>query len=806
MSRAEDSVRRFARAVSDAVLGTTSDIVTTPEDLNTFRISQIKAFSTVRPTLVASNLLGTFVAWSSLGNLSGSALLTVWYVGMVALVLIDVMTGPRFFGFRPTADNAPKYYWHCVLMRLFYGVGWGCAMALFYAGSGAEARLTLTVLVSVFLCSSVFVLAYIPTAVYAFTMPILALSALAFAMDGVADHRFEFLLIVIFFVAFPFTLYRYTTSFAERSMALVKVDEQNHLLKLLLNDFEAHSGDWLWQTDARMRISRVSDAFAKQSGVSVEELTGMDLDGFIAAHSPENPDWESETARSHELMQAREPFRDLSIQLKFGDKYQWWSVTGTPSYDRHGSFIGYRGIGREITEQKSQQLAMKFLAHHDTLTGLANRASFNAEIERIQLASSQKGSRFALIMFDLDDFKAVNDTAGHAVGDAVLRAVCKRIEKALPRNAFLARIGGDEFAAVIELSRDKDAAEVCNLAVRVVASVSRPMRLAEGRFKVGASAGIALLPDDGDDVGAVMQLADIALYNAKVDGKERVCLASAEDAAAYAYRKQLEVDLRKAVDEDALTLFFQPVVDARTGKTILFEALARWNHREFGIIPPGEFIGIAEQTGSIQEIGAWALNEACRHAATWPETIRVAVNISPRQFNLDELPHVVAAALNKNGLAAERLELEITESAYLGGIDQVREIVADLQGRGITIAMDDFGTGYSSLSSLQDVPFDKLKIDQSLIGRGPKEKRTLSILRSIVAIGKALDLQVTAEGVETVEQAVFLRGLGCNSLQGYVFSPPMPEGDVPAYLLAETARGNQPFEEALMQRGRTAAA
>jgi diguanylate cyclase (GGDEF)-like protein/PAS domain S-box-containing protein len=806
MSRTEGSIRRFARAVSDAVLGTVSGIVTTSEDLTTFRISQVEAFNTVRPTLVASNLLGTFVAWNSLGNLSGSFALTTWYAAMVGLVVVDVLTGPPFFGFRPTADDAPKYYWRCVFMRCLYGLGWGGAMALFYTGSGPEARLVLTVLVSVFLCSSVFVLAYIPTAVYAFTMPVLVLSAIALAWDGIADHRFELLLIGIFFVAFPFTLCRYTTSFAERAMALAKIDEQNHLLKLLLNDFEAHSGDWLWQTDARMRIVRVSDVFAKQSGVSIEELSGLDLDTFIAAHSPTNPDWESETARSRELMKAREPFRDLSIQLKFGDEDQWWSVTGTPNYDRHGAFIGYRGIGREITEQKRQQMVMKYLAHHDTLTGLANRASFNVEIDRIQQAAALNRGRFALIMFDLDDFKAVNDTAGHAVGDAVLRAVCRRIEKTLPRNAFLARIGGDEFAAVIELSGQEDAAHVCDLAMRVVAGVSQPIRLADGRFKVGASAGIALLPDDGDDVSAVMQLADIALYNAKVEGKERVCLASAEDAAAYAYRKQLEVDLRKAVDEDALTLFFQPVVDAKTGKTILFEALARWNHREFGIISPAEFIGIAEQTGSIQDIGAWALNEACRHAASWPETIRVAVNISPRQFNLDELPHVVAKALRSSGLAANRLELEITESAYLGGIDHVRKIVADLQGRGITIAMDDFGTGYSSLSSLQDVPFDKLKIDQSLIGRGPKEKRTLSILRSIVAIGKALDLQVTAEGVETVEQAIFLRELGCTSLQGYVFSPPMPDRDVAAYLLAETARGSQPFEQALNRRGRTVAA
>ena len=800
MPSTENSIRRFARAVSDAVLGTASGIVTTPDDLVTFRISQVEAFNTVRPTLVASNLLCTFVAWSSLGGLSGNAALTVWYATMVGLVFIDVLTGPPFFNFRPAADDARKFYWHCVFMRCLYGLGWGCAMAFFFAGSGTDARLALTVLVSVFLCSSVFVLAYIPTAVYAFTMPVLVLSAVAFAIDGVTQHRFELLLIGIFFVAFPFTLYRYTTSFAERAMALVKIDEQNHLLKLLLNDFEAHSGDWLWQTDTEMRIARVSDVFARQTGVSIEKLSGMDLDAFIAADSPENPDRESETELSRQLIKAREPFRDLSIQLRFEGRDRWWSITGTPSYDPSGTFVGYRGIGREITEQKRQQMTMKYLAHHDTLTGLANRASFNAEIDRIQQAA-HNGGRFALIMFDLDDFKAVNDTAGHAVGDAVLRAVCKRIEKTLPRNAFLAQIGGDEFAAVIELPAGKDVAEVCNLAVRVVEKVSRPMRLAEGRFKVGASAGIALLPDDGDDVSAVMQLADIALYNAKVDGKERVCLASAKDAAAYAYRKQLEVDLRKAIDEDALTLFFQPVVDANTGKTMLFEALARWKHREFGIIPPAEFIGIAEQTGIIQDIGAWALNEACRHAATWPETIRVAVNISPRQFNLDELPDVVEAALQASGLAAARLELEITESAYLGGIDQVREIVANLQDRGITVAMDDFGTGYSSLSSLQDVPFDKLKIDQSLIGRGPGEKRTLSILRAIVAIGKALDLQVTAEGVETIDQAVFLRGLGCSSLQGYLFSQPMPESDIAAYLLAETARGNQPLEAIIKRRG-----
>ncbi|QPC87538.1 EAL domain-containing protein [Mesorhizobium sp. NBSH29] len=799
MFRLERSFFRFARALSDAVLGTVSDIVTTEDDKNTLRISQVEAFNAVRLPLMASNLLGIFVAWGNLGNVDGGVPLAVWYAGMIVLVVVDLGTAPRLFGYRPTAEEAEHHYWRSAFVRFVYGIGWGLAIVLFYAEAGPQGKLVLTVLLSVFLCSSVFVLAYLPTAVYAFAVPILALSAATLVLAGTRDHYFELLLMGIFFVAFPFTLHRYTRSFAERALALVKVDEQNQLLTLLLNDFEAHSGDWLWQTDNDMRIQRVSDAFYKQSGVPAENITGITLDQFIGAHLPDDPDAASETVRSRQLVKAREPFRDLPIQLKFAGKDQWWSVTGTPTYDRDGQFKGYRGIGREITKQMRQQMTMTYLAHHDTLTGLANRASFNSEIDRIRRAATLNGCRFALVMFDLDDFKAVNDTSGHAAGDAVLRALCKRVEKALPPSAFLSRIGGDEFAAVIELTLGEDATDVRDIASRVVAAVSRPLRLPEGRFKVSASAGIAVLPDDGNDIRAVMQLADIALYNAKVEGKERVSVASAADAAAYAYRKQLEVDLRKAVDEDALTLFFQPVVDASTGKTLLFEALARWKHPEFGLIPPDEFIGIAEQTGSIQEIGAWALNDACRQASAWPEHVRVAVNISPLQFNLDELPRLVASTLRRNGLEASRLELEITESAYLGGIEQVQKIVAELQALGVTIAIDDFGTGYSSLSSLQHIPFNKLKIDQSLIRRGPAQKRTLSILRSIVAIGKALDLQVTAEGVETEEQAIFLRRLGCNSLQGYVFSRPMHGADIAGFLIAETSRGNRKSQSALQQ-------
>jgi diguanylate cyclase (GGDEF)-like protein len=751
------------------------------------RADGLRALDRLRIVPVVSNLLGSILAWSHLGATASPAV-TAWLCVMLALVVIDILLGPNLSGRRSADSDAERDYRHTVLKSLGYGTLWGVLVTLFYGAADHEARHFIAILITAYLCSSALVLAAVPAAVLAFSVPIVSQATLVLLAEPTEEHVFLLQLIGVYVIVIPLVLRQMSRASRERIEALESVSEHKQMLSVLLDDFQASTSEWMWQTDDQLRFQRVSEGLRKElsgaPGPHIGQTFGQLADSIFTFDGVVDPQAE----RVHAALRAREPFRDAVIKVSTPEGIAWWSASGSPTWARDGRFAGYRGICRDVTEKRRAELELTFLAHNDPLTGGANRASFNRELDRIGEAVQDRGGRFALILFDLDDFKAVNDTAGHAIGDEVLAQAFRRMSALLPAGSFMARIGGDEFAAILELSAHTAPGEVKQQVEGMVAAVSRPIEASTGIFRIGASAGVAILPDNGSDRRVAMQLADIALYNAKDDDTNRVHLASEAEGAAYSYRKVLERDLRSAVDRGELSLFFQPVVAAETGNAIAMEALMRWRHPRYGFVSPGVFIPIAEQTGSIQQIGRWALAEACKQASTWPSTVKVAVNISPRQLDRDDLGAYVLEALKAAGLPASRLEVEITESAFLGGVERVQKTVRRLQAYGVTVAMDDFGTGYSSLSSLQDVPFDKLKIDQSLVARDRQERRAVSILKSIVAIGRALDLHVTAEGVETAEQAAFLKGLGCNSLQGYLFARPMPAEDLPAYFAKETAR------------------
>jgi len=748
------------------------------------RIDRLEALHGLRIVPLLSNFLGGHVVWWALGG-PGRLDVTLWLIAMLAVLCIDLASGHAILRKRPDFADAARDQRRAILVCMAYGAVWGALMTFFFVSAGPDERHLIAVVLTAYLASSALVLAAVPGAVIGFATPIVLQAVPVLVIDGVQRNAFLLMMIGIYLVSYPLTLGQYWRSLAERSRAMSEVDEQKHLISVLLDDFETNSDDWLWQADAQLHIQRISEAFTRQSGLSPEQVAGMRIEDFISASLTLDGRPDPGARQALDRMHARESFRDLAIRMMVDDEERWWSVSGTPVFGRDGVFAGYRGIGRDITQKRRAERELTFLAHHDPLTGGANRASYNRQLDLLGHAVLRERRRFALIQFDLDDFKAVNDTAGHAVGDDVLAAAFARIRRHLPPEAFLARIGGDEFAAILEIDPDTNAAELNAMVHETVTAVARPYEAASGVFRIGASAGIAIMPDDGTDVRVVMQLADIALYNAKSDDAHRVHLASAAEGAAYAYRKGLERDLRTAVERNEFCLYFQPIVEAASGRTMVVEALLRWRHPRLGFVSPAEFIPIAEQNGAIQQIGRWVLMEACRQAASWPRDIRVSVNISPRQLDRDDLGTTVLEAVKAGGIAPSRLEIEITESAFLSGVERVRSTVRRLQAYGVTVAMDDFGTGYSSLSSLQDVPFNKLKIDRSLVVRDRRERRAVSILKSIVAIGQALELHVTAEGVETAEQAAFLKGLGVQSLQGYLFAKPMPAAELCAFFAGE---------------------
>jgi diguanylate cyclase (GGDEF)-like protein len=752
------------------------------------RADRIEALHALRAVPLISNVLGPLLVWSTLGG-AERASLSIWLIGFFVLVIVDLLDGPSLRGDRPAdMKQVARDERRAVITCFGFGVMWGLLATLHYESASAEQRHLITLVLTGYLASAPLVLAAVPAAVFAFALPILIQVTPVLIADGVMKNSFLLQLIAVYSVVVTITLRHYWAAFAERTQALGEVGEQKHLIGVLLDDFRSSSSEWLWHTDENLRFQRIAKRFRKEGPSVRDPMIDLDPDTALGAIFTSNGIPDAGACRAVEAMKAGEPFRNVILRVVTDGEERWWSVSGTPGRDRDGRFVGYRGVGRDITEKCRAEQELTFLAHHDALTGAANRASFNQQLHNTGLAVAGSNLRFALIQFDLDDFKAVNDTAGHAAGDEVLCVAYQRMIEHMPPGAFLARIGGDEFAAILQLQHTTQPEEVLQLADAMVSAVSRPIEAAGGVFRIGASAGIALMPDNGRDPHAVLQLADIALYNAKSDSVARVHLASARDGEAYSYRKVLERDLRSAVERGEFRLNFQPIVDALTGRAVVMEALLRWKHPIFGNISPGEFIPIAEQTGSIQQIGQWALREACKTAATWPETVRVAVNISPRQLDRDDLGAMVLSAVKEAGLKPNRLELEITESAFLGGAERVRKVVKRMQAYGVKVAMDDFGTGYSSLSSLQDVPFDKLKIDRSLVSRDRREERAVSILRSIIAIGKALDMHVTAEGVETAEQAAFLKGLGCHSLQGFLFARPMPTSDLPVFFAREARR------------------
>ncbi len=446
---------------------------------------------------------------------------------------------------------------------------------------------------------------------------------------------------------------------------------------------------------------------------------------------------------------------------------------------------GWVATYEDATERRRAEERIAFLAHHDALTGLPNRTLFR---ERAEQAAAElgRGRGFAVLCLDLDGFKTVNDTLGHAVGDQLLRAVAERLIACARSADTVARLGGDEFAVVQAGANDPGDAEL--LAGRVLEALGQPFELDGHRVVVGASVGIALAPRDGAQSDRLLRCADTALYRAKAAGRGAHRFFEPEMDARLLARRTMELDLRGALAADELELCYQPLVNLEAGRVCGFEALLRWRHPERGMISPAEFIPLAEETGLIVPIGAWALRRACLDASAWPEHVRVAVNVSPVQFRGPGLFEAVAGALSDAGLPASRLELEITESVMLHDSAATLGILRRLHDLGVLIAMDDFGTGYSSLGYLRSFPFDKIKIDQSFIRDLPKEGGAEAIVRAITGLGSSLGMRTTAEGVETEAQLSRLRAEGCTEVQGYLFGRPGPAADVPRVVHRINAR------------------
>jgi diguanylate cyclase (GGDEF)-like protein len=541
---------------------------------------------------------------------------------------------------------------------------------------------------------------------------------------------------------------------ANQERDLVK---SNDTVQLLLNDFTEQGSDWLIELDDECRIVHPSARLAEAAQRPVETLEGKIFVDLLD-DGPSLTELDSHFRR-------KRAFRHVIVSLTIDGDQHWWSISARPG---GSDGIAFRGVITDITAQKTAEAKVSYMAHYDGLTSLPNRFVFG---ESLYHALNQDKNRAGLIYFDLDQFKGVNDTLGHAIGDKLLQHVARRLEDRLDKSDLLARLGGDEFAILVRAERLGAIDDIADL---VIAAIGEPFQIDGHDVLIGVSIGISLAPEHADTVEEMHRTADLALYSAKSQGRNRaVCFEPSMDVAAQE-RRQLENDLRVAITNNEMRVHYQPLVHIDTGTPTAYEALVRWEHPERGIVMPDVFIGVAEENGMIVQIGEWVIRQAIEDLATWEKHIGISINLSPAQMRSPSLVSTMISALARNGVDSSRVCLEITESVLLQDSEANMDTLHKLRSLGIQIALDDFGTGYSSLNYLRSFPFDKIKIDRCFVNEIDSRDDCLAIIRSVVSLASSLGMTTIAEGVEREEQASLLRAEGCGELQGFLYSKAVP--------------------------------
>jgi diguanylate cyclase (GGDEF)-like protein len=554
----------------------------------------------------------------------------------------------------------------------------------------------------------------------------------------------------------------------------------------MLDAFEEQDIGWFWATDHENRLVYLSPSAARRFAED-RPILGQSLAAIVETIVGEGED-RTERPLSF-LLGARNRIADLAVRVDTVEGEMYWSLTGKPHFDAADQFQGYRGSAKDITSTYERQRDASRLAQYDSLTSLANRHRMSTRLATILTAFRSAKRSCALLMLDLDRFKQVNDTLGHPAGDDLLKQVAQRLQRIVSSPAEIGRLGGDEFQIIIPDVDDRG--KLGELAQRIIQMVSQPYSIEGARAIIGTSIGIAIAPYDGIEPDELVKSADLALYAAKGGGRGQYRFYSNDLKDSAHERREIEEDLRDALARGELQMHYQPVVRTTDHTVTGFEALMRWQHPERGWISPGVFIPIAEETNLIGVLGEWALRQACADAAAWPGNLQVSVNVSAHQFSSDSLPTVVTKALATSGLKPEQLELEITESVFMGDALSVDDMFKRLKKIGVKLALDDFGTGYSSLGYLRKAPFDKIKIDQSFVrGCTEKDNTNAAIITAIVSLANALNMDTVAEGVEAMDELALVTDRGASHIQGFIFSKAMP----PAEVSERIAAGNLKFD------------
>jgi len=716
-----------------------------------------RAFHALAPLAAIYSLLNAVVLTFAFWNEPAMPLVFVWCYTSAVLIFIRLREARRPEG---QIDGAVEDG-RIVRYTLFSGALWGVIIAALIVSSGPEQELLLGLFTAAILCVGALLHSSFPAASLGYSVLVGAGASVGMLAGGHAWSVNAVLLIIAGIMALQRFAATAAAAAAHRHLASSAMQEAKETVALLLHDFEAHSADWLWRADAHGRLARPSQRFADAANLPAEVLEGGSL---LALFAPES------VRHLQDLLGQRKAFRDEVLRVSIGGREGWWSMSGQPTADG-----GWRGVCSDITRSRDAEARIAYVTEYDTLTDLPNRAMLVRQLEIAQQAAEASHESFALFVIDMDNFKTLNDTQGHPVGDAYLKIVAERLRDCVGENAFLSRLGGDEFAV---LHRDMMVDEAGELADLIVDALLAPVHLHGKEILASGSVGVAMAPDNGTDPAILMKNAELALYRAKAQGRgcARFFEPGMEEDARV--RADLETDLRSALAAEAMDVYFQPLVNTRTHKVSGYETLLRWNRPGHGLVSPALFITCAEETGIIVPLGEWVIRKAIAEAAQWKDDVTVAVNLSPAQMKNPSLLSTVVSALAASQLDPRRLEIEIVESVLMDETEHNIRTLHALRELGVKIALDDFGTGYSSLSYLRAFPFDKIKIDQRFVRDIDTSIENQAIVRAIISLARDLGMRVTAEGVENEQQASMLAALGCTEVQGYLYSRPIPASEV----------------------------
>jgi diguanylate cyclase (GGDEF)-like protein/PAS domain S-box-containing protein len=745
--------------------------------LRSLQYAEIHSVALMR---IASQAIAGLIAVALLAGEIGAWLLGAWSLALAAAVWNQTRVDRRFAGIDRRSFTRAEY-WRQLLGVVVCAAIWSAALvAVVPYGSKAD-HFALWGLVAMLVAGSVAAMPAAPISRVAFAL----ITGAAATATFVAAGEFAFAVSTVAFAAVAVTTaIEAARTYLSARIAEVGVAEKDEVVSLLLREFQENEADWLWQIDTNRRVRSASPRFAYALGRDPGALDGTPFIQLIAGDAWESGQFPPSLHDLAERLKRRESFSNLLVQVQVDTGRRWWELSGTPMLDDQGNFLGFRGVGSDVTEQRESDEKIAYLARYDTLTGLPNRLMLTEALGEAMRYAEQWKSRCAFLMIDLDRFKSVNDSLGHQVGDRLLAQVSQRLKAVVGENEQCGRLGGDEFAIVIRDASDKG--RIARIADAVIDALSQPYEVDHHKLYIGASVGSAICPKDGNTVEMLMRNADLALYRAKDEGGGQQCPYEPSLHANAEERRKLEVALRHAIGNEEFRLNFQPVVGAHSEELVSFEALLRWHSEEHGLVSPGKFIPLAEDTRLIVPIGNWVLHEACREAVRWQGEPKVAVNVSGEQLLEPGFAGHVVRALADSGLPARRLEVEVTESIFLRDARTARQTLEEIIALGCSVALDDFGTGYSSLGYLRALKFSTIKVDRSFVqGAAQGSRESLAIIRAVVAMAQSLEMTTTAEGAETIEEVELIRQLGCDKIQGYYFGRPMEAAD--AYNLTTRA-------------------